>query len=105
MCFYIFAHRYFPLYYRIVLCSTVAFSIRSFLLSNQAKHFVDTHSSLILRLYCWMKSVASAVLRNINIRTMSSTGNAVGRGPTVWAQFKVFKALALTCRHRHLKIM
>lgn len=56
----------------------------------------NTHPLLTLRPYCWMKSVASAVSGNINIRTTSSTGNAVGLGPTVWAMFKVFKALALT---------
>lgn len=53
-----------------------------------------------------MKSIASVELLNINIRTMSSSGNAVDRGPTVCARFKVCKALALTCiEYTYTKLM
>lgn len=58
---------------------------------------INTHPSLIIRPWFWMKSLASSGLLNINIRTMSSRGNAVDRGPTVCARFKVCKAFALTC--------
>lgn len=57
---------------------------------------ISTHPSLIIRPWCWTKSIASSGLLNINIRTMSSRGNAVDRGPTVCAMFKVCKAFALT---------
>lgn len=61
------------------------------------ERLINTHPSLIIRPWCWMKSIASSGLLNINIRTTSSRGNAVDLGPTVCARFKVCKALALTC--------
>ncbi|TNN68553.1 hypothetical protein EYF80_021199 [Liparis tanakae] len=62
------------------------------------------HPSFTLRPYCWTKSDVSSALRNISIRTMSSTGNAVDLGPTVWAMFKMLKAFARTWTHRHAQI-
>lgn len=67
---------------------------------------MNTHSSLIIRPWCWMKSTASSGLLNINIRTMSSRGNAVDRGPTVCARFKICKALALTwIEYKYTKLL
>ena len=72
---------------------------------KQYEHSVErsasTHPSLTTRPYCWTKLDAASTSGNISIRARSSTGNAVDRWePTVWAMFRVSRALDLTWTRR-----